>query len=159
MDITLIRYLAVGVVNTVLGLLVIYAFKSMAEADDTTANLVGYCVGILFGFQANKRWTFSHLGDHWLTLLRYLIVLGVAYIANLTVVLYAIDVLRINSYFAQAAGVIPFTIIGFLGSRYFVFRDWTRGSWGSIRSKRQWRESRSTTEVEKISETRCDERE
>jgi putative flippase GtrA len=136
-NITLVRYLAVGVVNTVLGLLVIYALKRLAEVEDTTANLVGYCVGILFGFQLNKRWTFSHLGDNWLTLLRYVMVLSVAYITNLAVVLYAIEVLQINSYLAQTTGVVPFTIIGFLGSRYFVFRDWTRASCRGDRSKRQ----------------------
>lgn len=117
----MIRYLAVGVVNTVTGLLVIYACKWLAGAADVSANLIGYGVGILLGFQLNKRWTFKHRGDYWRSMLRYIGVLAIAYFANLATVLYAIAALRIDSYLAQALGIFPFTLIGYLGSRYFVF--------------------------------------
>ena len=121
MDIRVVRYLAVGVANTVAGLLVIYVGKWVFGAGDVSANMIGYGVGIMLGFQMNKRWTFGHVGDYWPSLLRYLAVLACAYLANLATVLYAIDVLNLNGYLAQALGIGPYTLIGYLGSRNFAF--------------------------------------
>jgi glycosyltransferase involved in cell wall biosynthesis len=49
-------------------------------------------------------------------------VLAVAYVANLVTVLKTNSNFDLNPYIAQALGVIPYTVIGFLGSRYFAFR-------------------------------------
>lgn len=121
MDISLVRYLAVGVANTLAGLLVIYTCKWVFGAGDISANMIGYGVGILLSFQMNKRWTFGHLGGYWQSLLRYFAVLVCAYLVNLATVLYSIDVLKLNGYLAQALGIGPYTLIGYMGSRYFVF--------------------------------------
>jgi len=116
-----VRYLAVGTLNTVTGLLVIYSCKWLAGFGDVTSNLIGYGVGILLGFQMNKKWTFDHQGSYLPSLLRYLAVLSCAYIANLATVLYSINVLGLDSYLAQALGIGPYTLIGYLGSRHFAF--------------------------------------
>ena len=49
--------------------------------------------------------------------------LGVAYAANLATVLFANAHFYLNPYLSQALGIIPYTTIGFLGSRYFAFRE------------------------------------
>ena len=121
MGMPVIRYLAVGAANTLVGLSVIYACKWLAGLGDVASNLIGYGVGILLGFQLNKKWTFDHQGSYLPSLLRYLAVLGCAYVANLATVLYSIDVLGLNSYLAQALGIGPYTLIGYLGSRHFAF--------------------------------------
>jgi putative flippase GtrA len=117
----LLRYLSVGVANTLVGLLVIYACKWALGTDDALANLIGYGVGILLGFHVNKKWTFGHEGDYWTSLLRYLGVLACAYLANLVTVLYAIEGLGIDGYLAQPLGIVPYTLIGYLGGYYFAF--------------------------------------
>ena len=117
----LLRYLSVGVANTLAGLLVIYTCKWALGTGDVLANLFGYGVGMLVGFQLNKKWTFGHAGDYWASLLRYLGVLACAYLANLATVLYAIEGLGIDGYLAQPLGIVPYTLIGYLGSRYFAF--------------------------------------
>jgi putative flippase GtrA len=117
----LARYLVVGMANTLTGLLVIYACKWMLGAGDVSANMVGYGVGILLGFQLNKKWTFSHGGDYLHSLLRYCMVLACAYLVNLATVLYSITAMDLNSYLAQALGIGPYTLIGYLGSRYYAF--------------------------------------
>lgn len=117
----LFRYLAVGMVNTLVGLLTIYSCKWLAGIGDVSANMIGYGVGILVGFQLNRNWTFDHQGSYWPSLLRYVTVLASAYVANLATVMYLINSLNLNSYLAQALGIGPYTLIGFLGSRYFAF--------------------------------------
>lgn len=117
----LIRYLTVGIANTFTGLSIIYACKWLAGLGDVSANMIGYGIGILVGFQLNKRWTFDHQGSYWPSLLRYLLVLACAYVVNLATVMYLIKILNVNSYLAQALGIGPYTLIGYLGSRHFAF--------------------------------------
>lgn len=118
----LIRYTAVGAANTLVGLTAIFAAKSLLRMDDVGANLFGYAVGIAFGFVLNRNWTFEHDGDVITALVRHVCVLLAAYSVNLMTVLYAIDVLGMNSYLGQAAGVPPYFLVGYVGSRLFAFR-------------------------------------
>jgi putative flippase GtrA len=89
---------------------------------NVTANLIGYAAGIVFSFTLNKRWTFANDGRSGPQLLRFLLVCGAAYVANLVVVMICIDSFAANRYLSQALGVVPYTVIGYLGSRFFVFR-------------------------------------
>ncbi|HSV50774.1 MAG TPA: GtrA family protein [Burkholderiaceae bacterium] len=122
LDFRLARFLAVGLANTVFGLSAIFACKGLLGLGDVESNLIGYGVGILLGFAVNKRWTFGHTGAAASAFVRYLLVLAVAYAANLATTLFAIDVLRLDSYLAQALGVIPYALTGYIGSRWFAFR-------------------------------------
>lgn len=123
LDFRLRRFVLVGVANTILGLALIFACKAFLGLGDVAANFVGYATALLAGFAANKRWTFGHRGDTAGALGRYLLVLAAAYLVNLCVTLYAIDVVHMGSYWAQAAGVVPYAITGYLGSRLFAFAD------------------------------------
>lgn len=120
LNLLLARYLIVGLANTVGGLILIFTCKALGMGD-IHANLLGYGLGIVLGFLFNKRWTFAHTGNWGSAFGRYLAVLGIAYLANLATVLYAIGNLGLNSYLAQAAGIVPYTLTGYFGARYFAF--------------------------------------
>ena len=57
------RYLLVGGVNTIAGLLIIYACKWFMGLGDIKANLIGYLCGFVLSFVLNKQWTFRFTGD------------------------------------------------------------------------------------------------
>ena len=120
-DSSVLRYLLIGVANTFTGLSAIYLAKWLLGMGDVSANMLGYGVGLLLSFTLNKRWTFRHVGPVVPAMARFFIVIGVAYFANLLVVMYSISMLQLNSYLAQALGVIPYTVIGYLGSRFYAF--------------------------------------
>lgn len=123
MTMTFGRYLLVGVANTLVGLGTIYMAMYFLRLDIVHANAVGYTIGVLFSFLLNKSWTFKS-DDHLLfSFLRFITVLAVAYVANLSTVLFLNSRFHVDAYFAQAAGIFPYTIIGFLGNRYFTFRS------------------------------------
>jgi len=120
LDASVPRFLLVGVGNTLAGLVIIYLAKAVGIGD-VTANATGYGVGLVLSFVLNKRWTFRHDGPVLSTLMRFIVVIGLAYVANLAVVLGAISVLGINSYIAQALGIPAYTAVAYLGSRWYVF--------------------------------------
>lgn len=118
----LLRYLTVGVANMAVGLSVIYLCMYQLHAGDVQANIVGYCAGVACSFVLNRRWTFASNGSWVPELARFLLVLGVAYLVNLGTVLGLTRLLGVNRYLAQALGTLPYTAIGYLGSRMFAFR-------------------------------------
>lgn len=127
LDFRVTRFAIVGLANTVAGLSVIFACKAVLGANDVVSNVIGYSFAVLLGFTLNKRWTFQHDGEAGLAFARYLLVLALAYAANLVTTLFAIDVLHLNSYVAQAAGIVPYTLTGYTGGRWFVFTQRLQG--------------------------------
>jgi putative flippase GtrA len=122
----LLRFLAVGVANTIVGLGTIYALKWFAGLGDIPANAVGYVVGLMLSFVLNRNWTFSDHGAWVPALMRFLVVFVVAYTANLGMMLQLRDRWHVDSYLAHAIAVVPYTMLFFLGSRLFVFRAGAR---------------------------------
>lgn len=120
-DTYIVRFGLVGVANTALGLAMIYCAKFVGLGD-IGANLFGYCCGILLSFQLNSRWTFRFQGRLTTAFVVFCLVLLVSYLLNLAVVLLAIRMLQMNSYLAQAIGIIPYTLASYAGCRYLVFR-------------------------------------
>ena len=117
-----VRFLAVGVLNTVVGLGTIYACKYFGGMGDVPANMVGYAVGLTHSFFWNRQWTFAHTGAALPAAARFALVFLVAYAVNLLVVTAAIRA-GVNDYVAQAAGIFPYTALFYLGSRFLAFRE------------------------------------
>jgi putative flippase GtrA len=115
------RFVSVGLLNTIVGLAVIYAAKLLLQLGDAAANALGYSVGILLGFALNSRWTFAYRGASLPAFARFALTTCVAYVVNLATVLVAIRG-GLDSYVAQALGVVPYTVTTFIASKYFVFR-------------------------------------
>jgi len=119
----LARFLLVGIANTLVGLAVIFAAKALAGAGDLAANASGYAVGLALSFALNRTWTFRDRGRLSPAALRFLLAFALAYLANLATVFGLRDLAGVDSYVAQAAGVVPYTALFFVASRAFVFRD------------------------------------
>lgn len=118
-----IRFIVVGVLNTAAGLAVIFAAKAFLGWGDLLANVAGYGVGLIASFALNRAWTFRDRGRIRPALLRFVAAFAVAYAANLATVFGLRDGFAIDSYLAQAAGIVPYTLLFFAASRLFVFLD------------------------------------
>jgi putative flippase GtrA len=118
---TAVRYAVVGVCNTVVGLSIIYALKYFFEFGDAIANFFGYAIALCGGYALNSRWTFNYAGSDVSAVIKYLIVLAIAYACNFITVLTAIHQFRVDGYYAQPLGILPYTVVGYLGSRFFAF--------------------------------------
>jgi putative flippase GtrA len=119
---TALKFLAVGIANTLAGLAVIYGAKWLFRLGDITANAAGYAVGLALSFLLNKHWTFRFGGDSRMAAFRFLGAFILAYSVNLMTVLTCIRLLGMDGYLAQAIGVIPYTVSFYALSKGFVFR-------------------------------------
>lgn len=116
------RFVLVGILNTGVGLALIFFAKAMLGWGDLASNGFGYSVGLAISFLLNRNWSFGHRGAVFPALYRFALVFLVAYSTNLIAVFGLRDLAGSNAYLAQAAGVIPYTYVFYLGSRIFAFR-------------------------------------
>lgn len=117
-----IRYGTVGLANTIVSILIIFAAKAWMGFGDLAANALGYSVGILLSFALNQRWTFRSRVAALPAFVRYLGVLLVAYLSNLIAVFAAIWI-GVDDYVAHLFGIPPYALVGFVGARWLVFPD------------------------------------
>jgi putative flippase GtrA len=120
-DRKLFRFLLVGLGNTVVGLGAIYFAMHALGWSTVPSNAFGYTCGLILSFLLNRNWTFKHDGAHGPAMLRFMLVTGVAYAANLLVVLGA-EHFGASPDLAQPLGTPFYTACSYLGSRYFAFR-------------------------------------
>jgi putative flippase GtrA len=120
----LAKFLTVGIVNTAIGLALIYSLKWGMGWGDASANLLAYTLCIFLGFLLNGRWTFgkSKLRAH--HFLRYMLVMIVAYLMNFAVVMVSINMFNIHGDYAQLFGVPVFALTSFFLCRMMVFADY-----------------------------------
>ncbi|MGF9562910.1 GtrA family protein [Neorhizobium sp. BT27B] len=117
----LVRFGLVGLVNTSVGLLAIYALMYVFQVSPGFANAGGYALGLCISFLLNRDWTFQDNSKICQTLPRYLAVAAVCYSLNLAIVLSAVHMLGIDPYVAQLLGIVAYTACMFVGCRLFVF--------------------------------------
>jgi len=117
-----LRFLSVGILNTGVGLLVIFCAKAFGGAGDVLSNALGYSVGLTVSFLANRSWTFRSASSPIVAAQRFILAFFVAYASNLATVMFLIDALQVNSYLSQTAGILPYTLVFFCLNKYFVFR-------------------------------------
>ena len=117
------RFVVVGLVNTAVGLAIIYGCKFFLAMNDVVANILGYAVGLMVSFVLNASWTFEYRGPMLAAALRFLVVFVIAYLVNLVTVLALIHLAEVNSYLAQAIGMPIYTVCFYLLSRLYAFRS------------------------------------
>lgn len=112
----------VGLVNTAVGLTVIYVMMFGVGASPVVANMVGYGVGLCVSFTLNSRITFRQ-GLTVLSGLRFIAAFAISYFANLVCLVTLIGPGGISPTYAQLGSMVIYTLVFFLLSRFFVFND------------------------------------
>ena len=118
----LTSYIAVGIGSTVIGLVIIIALYKGAGLGLLTANAIGYGSGYVFSFFANRRWTFQHGGAVGKPMMLFAGLALAAFFANYLVTLTLLN-LGLIYYAAQLTGMVTYSVLVFLGSKFIVFPE------------------------------------
>ncbi len=117
-----IRFSGVGVLNTVVGLLVIWGIRAFVSDNDVLANAAGYGSGLLVSFVLNRSWTFACHSGALAVFGRFLGAFAVSYALNLATVLVCLKGLGINAYAAHLFGIPPYALAFYWLCKTMVFR-------------------------------------
>lgn len=123
---TVLRYAAVGLVNTVVGLGIIAVLDFGLGVRPALANAAGYAVGLVVAFTLNRRFVFGRATHRLAAMRRFLAAFGAAFLLNqlvLAVLLGLLPATALAGAGAQLAGVVTYTVTMFLLSARWVFID------------------------------------
>lgn len=130
-----LRFGAVGLINTAVGLLAIYAVIYFFNGGPVVANAIGYSIGFAVSFVLNRLWTFADSRPMNKLLPGYFAVAVFAYLLNLLVVFGGANHFGVNPYLIQLFGIVIYTFVMFFGCRWFVF---STSSFNQIKRKDFW---------------------
>jgi putative flippase GtrA len=111
----------VGVVNTILSLLVIWA-ALWTNVDPYLANAIGYAVGLVNSFFLNRAVTFRVQQTRPGAALRFIVAFVAAYLCNLAVLAVCLATTSVSPFLLQVPAMACYTVIFFILSKWFVFR-------------------------------------
>ena len=113
-----IKYNLIGIINTLIGVSIILGLMYVGISS-TVSNMIGYAIGAVISYVLNSRYTFSSTVNTKENMIKFFMVLGVAYILNFITLQYLLPIL--NPYLAQLGAAVVYTVSSFLLARYFVF--------------------------------------
>lgn len=128
-DKTFIKFIAVGVINTLVGTAIMFGLYNLAGASYWVSSAANYILASILSFILNKKITFDHSGKVIQSGLRfavniavcYLIAYGIAKPCALAVLSGASVTVQENA--AMLIGMCLFTGLNYLGQRLFVFAE------------------------------------
>jgi putative flippase GtrA len=126
----LLRYGAVGVVNTCFGYAVFWAGMRLCGLAPGTANAVSYASSLCLTFLLSRYFVFNSAPPAKHAAWRFVLAFCIAFAINQAVLWGLLQGGSLSPAIAQLFSMVAYTVVFFLLSRFFVFRD-TRARRGS----------------------------
>lgn len=118
----LLKFGTVGIINTAITLLAIYALYNFLNISYYFSNAIGFVLGFINSFVLNKIWTFKSNGSYLKEAIVFTAVFVVCYIIQLISVFFLKDIMYIQIAIAQIFGIAIYTISNFIGNKYLTFK-------------------------------------
>lgn len=127
-DPSMLRFLLVGVVNTLVGAGIMFLLYNLAGCSYWLSSAANYIVGGVVSYFLNKYYTFKNTERSWKQVLRFalnvavcwLLAYGIAKPLALRLLAGFDEKLQTNA--AMLAGLYLYTALNYLGQRFFAFR-------------------------------------
>lgn len=127
-DPSMLRFLLVGVVNTLVGAGIMFLLYNLAGCSYWLSSAANYIVGGVVSYFLNKYYTFKNTERSWKQVLRFalnvavcwLLAYGIAKPLALRLLAGFDENLQTNA--AMLAGLCLYTALNYLGQRFFAFR-------------------------------------
>lgn len=141
LDKTLFKFVIVGIINTLLGMAIMFGLYNLAGVPYWISTAANYVIVSFLSFYLNKRFTFRHEGNVIQSGLRFALNIGVCYLLAYgaakpwAMLMLGGQELRFQENIAMLVGMCLFTLLNYLGQRLFVFSDGGRGLHGARRGR------------------------
>ena len=127
-DRTILKFLIVGVVNTVFGTIVMFSLYNLAGCSYWISSAANYILGSILSFFLNKYFTFQNKERPWRQVVRFTVNIAACYLIAYGAAKPAVRMLlsgqsvSIQENAAMLVGMCLFTGLNYFGQRFFAFR-------------------------------------
>ena len=128
-DAKLLRFLIVGVINTLVGMAIMFGLYNLAHCSYWVSSAANYILTSILSFFLNKYFTFQNKEQSLSQVLRFVINIAVCYglaygIAKpLCRALLANASVTVRDNVSMLVGMVLFTGLNYLGQRFFAFQS------------------------------------
>lgn len=133
-DATFIRFIIVGVINTIVGMSVMFLCYNAIGLNYWGSSAANYVVGSICSYILNKKFTFRSREKGSSVIIRFVINIGICYLISYGVARPLIRYLmqpysvKVQDNAAMLLGTVAFTLMNYFGQKLFVFRKDSEGS-------------------------------
>ena len=127
MDGTVLRFLLVGVINTLVGCGAMFLLYNLAHWSYWSASAANYVLGGIVSFFLNKYFTFRRKEWSWRQMLRFAVNVAVCWLLAyglakpFAVWLLSDASVKVQDNVAMLVGMVVFTGLNYIGQRFFAF--------------------------------------
>ncbi len=130
-DLKLVKFLAVGVLNTGFSAVIMFLLYNLAHFGYWRSSAISYLLGAILSYVLNKKFTFQNRDAVWKTALKFAINVGVCYVLAYSLaqpaVTWALSFLNLEKsvveQIAMLTGMALYTLFNYIGQRFFSFRQ------------------------------------
>lgn len=129
LDAKLLKFLLVGVINTLVGSAIMFGLYNLAGASYWLSSAANYILTSILSFFLNKYFTFRNQETGWRPVLRFALNIAVCYLLAYGLAeplvrwLLAGSGQTVRENVAMLTGMCLFTGFNYLGQRLFAFRE------------------------------------
>jgi len=117
-----LKFSFVGVINTIITLLAIWVMVHVFLASQYVANITGYVLGVANSYIMNKLWTFNDKSKTATTFVKFIIVFGITYIIQFSVLSLLLNFTAIDAFVCQIIAMVVYTVLNFSINKKFTFK-------------------------------------
>ena len=126
-DATFLKFMLVGVVNTIVGTAVMFFCFNVLAWSYWVSSALNYIIGSMVSYGLNKRYTFQQKGRDWYTVWKFIVNVSVCYVLAygfakplVTWMLSGVTT-NIQGNVALLVGMILFVGLNYIGQRFWAF--------------------------------------
>ncbi len=128
-DKTFLRFVLVGIINTLFGTAIMFVFYNVFGLSYWLSSASNYFFGSILSYFLNKYYTFRYKKRGWRVAVRFAVNIGACYLIAYGIAKPLIAALMsgvkvsVQENAAMLCGMVLFVALNYLGQRFFAFRN------------------------------------
>lgn len=128
-DYTFLKFLIVGVINTVVGTAIMFGLYNLANFSYWSSSFWNYFLVSILSYFLNKYYTFQQTDNSFKYVIKFALNIIVCYIIAyalakpLVMLLLSGVATSVQENVAMGVGMVLFTLCNYIGQRYFAFKS------------------------------------
>lgn len=121
-DKTFLRFVGVGVINTLIGYATILFFFHIIGLSYSYSYFISYVIGIIISFFLNRKLVFFSNKSKIREFIKFLIAFGISYLVSYFGLYLIVENKLIDTNYAFFAGMVIYSTLFYLLNRFITFR-------------------------------------
>ncbi|WP_039656064.1 GtrA family protein [Clostridium tyrobutyricum] len=127
-DIKTLKFLIVGIVNTLVGTFIMFSFYNLLGLNYWISSSANYILASILSYILNKYWTFQNREKSVKIVFKFIVNILVCYLISYGVAKPLVRSLlsaagtKIQDNVSMLVGMILFTVLNYFGQRFFAFK-------------------------------------